>query len=78
MKTMLVIAREVGEKVVIDGVVTVEILGLKSKKALIGITAPRDIPIARKEVYLRTLRVQVEPKSSIVQIGAAAQNPGCG
>ena len=70
MKTMLVIAREVGEKVVIDGVVTVEILGLKSKKALIG--------IARKEVYLRTLRVQVEPKSSIVQIGAAAQNPGCG
>jgi len=46
---MLTLARKVGEKLTIDGDVTVTVLGIKGNQIRIGIDAPREMQIAREE-----------------------------
>lgn len=49
---MLILTRKVGESLVINGniVVTVTEVNGRARKARIGITAPKGIPIARYEI----------------------------
>jgi len=42
---MLVLRRKVGESIILDGVISVSVLGVK-----IGITAPADVTIVREEL----------------------------
>ncbi len=53
---MLILTRRIEEKIVIDDNVTVTVLGIKGKQVLIGIEAPREIPVHREEVYQRILK----------------------
>jgi len=48
---MLVLTRKKGESIVISDVVEVTIVEVRGDKVRIGITAPDDIDIDRKEVY---------------------------
>jgi len=51
---MLVLSRKKGQKIVIgnDGSIVIEIVAiLRGNKARIGITAPKDIPVHREEIY---------------------------
>jgi carbon storage regulator len=48
---MLVLSRKVGEKVIIDGSIAVEILSVDGNKIRIGISAPPDVRIDREEVH---------------------------
>lgn len=48
---MLVLSRKFGEKVIIGGEVTIQVLGIDGKKVHLGITAPKDISVHRSEVY---------------------------
>lgn len=48
---MLVLSRKLGETIVIDGRITVKLLRLDSDSVRIGIEAPPDVPVHRKEVY---------------------------
>jgi len=48
---MLVLSRKVGEKVVIDGCITVQILAVEGNKVRVGITAPPEVRIDREEVH---------------------------
>lgn len=47
---MLVLARRVGETIVIDGGIEVTILDIRGRQVKMGFDAPRDVNIIRKEV----------------------------
>lgn len=50
---MLVLTRKVGEKIVIDGRIEVEVVEVRGDRIRLGITAPREIPVHRAEVVYR-------------------------
>jgi carbon storage regulator CsrA len=47
---MLVLSRKVGEKLVIDGNITVEIVKIKGNRITLGLLAPADVKILRGEL----------------------------
>ena len=50
---MLALSRKKGEALVINNNVEVTILEVKGDQVKIGISAPKEVPIYRKEVYLQ-------------------------
>lgn len=50
---MLALSRKKNEAIIIDNNVEVTILEVKGDQVKIGITAPKEVPIYRKEVYLQ-------------------------
>ncbi len=48
---MLVLTRKLGEKVVIDGCITVEIVAVDGNKVRLGISAPPEVRVDREEVH---------------------------
>jgi carbon storage regulator len=56
---MLILTRRVGETVMIGANVTVEIVGVKGSHVRIGINAPKDVSVHRKEIYERIRHAQV-------------------
>ena len=50
---MLALSRKKGEAIVINNNVEVTILDVKGDQIKIGITAPKDVPVYRKEVYVQ-------------------------
>ncbi len=49
---MLVLTRKTNESIMIGDDVEVTVLAVSRDKIRLGITAPRDVPVFRKEVYL--------------------------
>ncbi|MCH5270562.1 MAG: carbon storage regulator CsrA [Lachnospiraceae bacterium] len=50
---MLALSRKKNEAIVINNNIEVSILEVKGDQVKIGITAPKEVPIYRKEVYLQ-------------------------
>ncbi len=48
---MLVISRRTGESMRIGDDITVKVIDVRGGNVRLGITAPRDIPVHRQEVY---------------------------
>lgn len=48
---MLALSRKKNEALIINNNVEITILEIKGEQVKIGITAPKDVPIYRKEVY---------------------------
>jgi carbon storage regulator len=51
VSVMLVLTRKVGEKVIIDGCITVTVVAVDGNKVRIGITAPPEVRIDREEIH---------------------------
>jgi carbon storage regulator len=49
---MLVLTRKTNQSIMIGDDVEVSVLAVAGDKVRIGISAPRDVPVFRKEVYL--------------------------
>jgi carbon storage regulator len=49
---MLVLTRKTNQSIMIGDDVEVSVLAVSRDKIRLGITAPRDVPVFRKEVYL--------------------------
>lgn len=47
---MLVLSRKVGEKLVIDGNITVEVVRIQGNRITLGLVAPADVKILRGEL----------------------------
>ena len=52
---MLALSRKKNEALVINNNIEITILEVKGDQVKIGITAPKEVPIYRKEVYERSL-----------------------
>ena len=50
---MLALSRKKNEAIVIDNKIEITILDVKGDQVKIGISAPKEVPIYRKEVYLQ-------------------------
>ncbi len=48
---MLVLSRQRDETIMIGDEIEITVVGIRSDKARLGITAPKSVPVHRKEVY---------------------------
>jgi carbon storage regulator len=56
---VLVLTRKTNQSIMIGDAVEVSVLAVSRDKIRLGITAPRDVPVYRKEVYLSIQEEQV-------------------
>ena len=61
---MLALSRKKGEALIINNNVEITILEVKGEQVKIGISAPKEIPIYRKEVYLQIQEANKEAMDS--------------
>ena len=66
---MLALTRKKGESLVINNNIEVTILEIRRDQIKLGISAPRDVSIYRKEVYLQ---IQEENKAALETNNAEA------
>ncbi|MDC0435016.1 carbon storage regulator CsrA [bacterium] len=57
---MLVLSRFVDESIQIGSEVTITLLEIKGKQAIIGVQAPSDVSVHREEIYIRLMREQCQ------------------
>jgi carbon storage regulator len=48
---MLILSRNVGQSIVVDGRIVVTVMRLEGETVKLGIEAPPDVPVHRQEVY---------------------------
>ena len=65
---MLVLTRKSNQSIMIGDEIEITVLSTMGEKVRIGIQAPRDIPVFRKEVYLE---IQAEREQSADKVEAA-------
>ena len=58
---MLALTRKKGEALMVNNNIEITVLEVRGDQVKIGISAPKDVPIYRKEVYLQ---IQEENKAS--------------
>jgi carbon storage regulator len=61
---MLVLTRKRNESIMIGDDIEVRVLSVAGEKVRMGIQAPRDIPVFRKEIYLEILQQRLEAGTS--------------
>ncbi len=57
---MLVLTRRVGEKINIGDYIVVTVLDIKGNQVKIGVEAPPDVAIHRKEIYERIMEQNIK------------------
>jgi carbon storage regulator len=67
---MLVLTRKTNQSIMIGDDVEISVLAVSGDKVRIGISAPRDVPVFRKEVYLS---IQAERLEAGIQGRAVEQ-----
>ena len=68
---MLALSRKKNEALVINNNIKVTVLEIKGDQVKLGITAPKEVPVYRKEVYLQIQKENEEAMSSNNLIGLA-------
>lgn len=61
---MLALSRKKGEAIVINNNVEVTVLEVKGDQVKLGIAAPKEVPIYRKEVYVQIQQANEEAASA--------------
>ncbi len=65
---MLALTRKLNESIMIGNDVEISILEIKGDQVKIGISAPKSIPIYRKEIYLQIQEANKEAAGSTVSV----------
>lgn len=66
---MLALSRKKNESIVVNNDIEITILDIKGDQVKIGITAPKSVPVYRKEVYLQ---IQESNKAAVAADGIDA------
>lgn len=66
---MLALSRKKGEALVINNNIEITILEVKGDQVKVGIAAPKDVPVYRKEVYIQ---IQEANKAAVAADGLDA------
>ncbi|MDD7402602.1 MAG: carbon storage regulator CsrA [Butyribacter sp.] len=62
---MLALARKINQSIMIGNDIEVTLLEIKGDQVKIGISAPKSVPIYRKEIYLQ---IQEENKNAVQEV----------
>ncbi|MDI6829216.1 MAG: carbon storage regulator CsrA [Armatimonadota bacterium] len=57
---MLVLARKVGQRIVIAGDIEITVVEIRGEQVRLGITAPKNVPIYRKELLEQVTAENIE------------------
>lgn len=60
---MLALTRKLNESIIIDNDIEITILEIKGEQVKIGITAPKTVPVYRKELYVQIQEANKEAAS---------------
>lgn len=66
---MLALARKVNESIMLGSDIEVTLLEIKGDQVKLGISAPKSVPIYRKEIYLQ---IQEENKQAMQDVDVAS------
>ena len=69
---MLVLSRKKNESIVIDNDITIVVVDIRGDKVRLGIEAPKEVPVHRREVPERLQRGSAGPAAYAVGSGGAA------
>ena len=61
---MLALTRKKGESIILNNDIEISVLELRGDQVKIGINAPKEVPVYRKEVYLQIQRENEAASSS--------------
>jgi carbon storage regulator len=73
---MLVLTRKSNQSIMIGDEIEVSVLSIMGEKVRIGIQAPRDIPVFRKEVYLEIQQEQMAASGGRAEVDEALRRLG--
>lgn len=59
---MLALTRKKGESIVVNNDIEISILDIRGDQVKVGISAPKEVPVYRKEVYLQ---IQKENEAAV-------------
>jgi carbon storage regulator len=71
---MLVLARKKGQTIVVDGRIEVTVLEVEGDAVKIGIAAPREVQIARKELLQSVKETNEEAASAAIDVSQLRQS----
>ena len=69
---MLVLTRKANQSIMIGDNIEVSVLSVLGEKVRLGIQAPRDVPVFRKEVFLE-IRAQTAEAQTVEAAGPAGE-----
>ena len=70
---MLVLTRKTNQSIMIGDEIEVSVLAVSGDKVRVGISAPRDVPVFRKEVYVAIQEERVSSPAREAAKDAAGQ-----
>ena len=73
---MLVLTRKSNQSIMIGDDIEVSVLSVMGEKVRVGIQAPRDIPVFRKEVYLEIQQERAGEGSPRTEVDEALRRLG--
>jgi carbon storage regulator len=68
---MLALARKQNESIMLGNDIEITLLEIKGDQVKLGISAPKSVPIYRKEIYLQ---IQEENKQAVQSVDVASIN----
>lgn len=65
---MLALSRKKDEAIIINNDIEIKIIEIKGEQVKIGISAPKTVPIYRKEVYVQIEEANKEAANSVADV----------
>ena len=62
---MLALSRKKGEALIINNDIEITVLEVKGEQVKLGISAPKEVPVYRKEVYVQIQETTKEAASTV-------------
>lgn len=73
---MLVLSRKKNESIVINNDITIVVVEIRGDKVRLGVEAPKEVPVHRREVYEAIKRNELEQQDAAARKADATGAPG--
>ena len=62
---MLALTRKKGESIIVNNDIEISILDIRGDQVKVGISAPKEVPVYRKEVYIQIQEANKEASANL-------------
>ena len=70
---MLVLSRKKNESIIINNDITIVVVEIRGDKVRLGVDAPKEVPVHRREVYDAIKRSEAEQKNAAADADATSE-----